>query len=344
MNPPTMSDDVTRNARCLGTPTPSLPVRVVYFGTGAFACPALRMLRQRTDLAQVVGVVTQPDKPQGRSMKLAPSPVKEVAVADSVPVWQPPRARNPEFIAELGALNPDLIVVAAYGQILPQALLDVPRFGCLNLHGSILPAYRGAAPIQWAMMDGRRETGVTLMRMDAGLDTGDMLAVRTTGIRDDDDLASLHDRLALLSGELLVDSLPAYLSGGLKASPQPNEGVSYARKIVKEDGLVDWRQPSEAVWNRVRGSIPWPGAFTHVIGPDGRPFVLKLWKARRVPEDGLPGTVLAGPKTEFWVACGTGAVAVTEVQREGGKRMAAQDFLRGFPMAPGAKLGVPPVS
>ena len=301
------------------------------------------MLRQRTDLVQVVGVVTQPDKPQGRSLKLAFSPVKQVAVADSILVWQPARARNPEFIAELGGLNLDLIVVAAYGQILPQALLDVPRYGCLNLHGSILPAYRGAAPIQWAMLDGRPETGVTLMRMDAGLDTGDMLAVRTTAIRDDDDLGSLHDRLALLSGELLLDSLPAYLSGELNPTPQPAEGVSYARKIVKEDGLVNWEQSNAAVWNRVRGSIPWPGAFTHVDGPGGRPFVLKLWRAHKVAGDGVAGTVLNGPKTELRVACGSGAVAVTEVQREGGKRMAAQDFLRGFPMAPGTKVGAPTV-
>ncbi len=310
-------------------------------GTADLACASLRALCRETSF-QVITVVSQPDKPKGRDMKLQPTPVKELALAEGLPVLQPRRARDEEFIAQLRALQPDLIVVAAYGQILPQTLLDIPRLGCLNVHTSLLPKYRGAAPIQWAILDGESETGVTIMKMDAGLDTGPMVSTTRTAITPEDNAQTLHDRLAALGGELLVETIPDYAAGKIVPTPQPAEGATYARKISKEDGLIDWSQPARALWNRVRGFTPWPGAYTH-LNSDGAPRLLKIWLAEVVPNrSGAPGEILHADKNGVVIACGEQALRVTQLQREGGRRMTAQEFLAGHPLKVGLRLGADP--
>jgi len=317
------------------------PLRIIFMGTADLACASLRALCRETSF-QVITVVSQPDKPKGRDMKLQPTPVKELALAEGLPVLQPRRARDEEFIAQLRALQPDLIVVAAYGQILPQTLLDIPRLGCLNVHTSLLPKYRGAAPIQWAILDGESETGVTIMKMDAGLDTGPMVSTTRTAITPEDNAQTLHDRLAALGGELLVETIPDYAAGKIVPTPQPAEGATYARKISKEDGLIDWSQPARALWNRVRGFTPWPGAYTH-LNSDGAPRLLKIWLAEVVPNrSGAPGEILHADKNGVVIACGEQALRVTQLQREGGRRMTAQEFLAGHPLKVGLRLGADP--
>lgn len=315
----------------------SPPLRVIFMGTAPLACASLQALA-RAPFARTIAVVTQPDRPKGRELKLQPSAVKELALKSGLPVLQPERARHPEFVEQLRALQPDLIVVAAYGQILPQAILDLPRHGCLNVHTSILPRHRGAAPIQWAILDGDAETGVTIMKMDAGLDTGDIVTLEKTPIQDTDDAQSLHDRLATLGAELLVRTIPDYLSGKLIPQKQPEAGVSYARKIAKEDGRIDWSLPAPVLWNRIRGLSPWPGAFTH-LPADPKPVLLKIWKAGPIERAGPRGRVLSADRDGIVVGCGSGALCIRELQREGGKRMSAQDFLAGHSIAPGTILG-----
>lgn len=307
-------------------------------GTADLACASLRALCRQPFL-KVITVVSQPDKPKGRDLSLQPTPVKVLALEHDLPVLQPKRAREEAFIAELRALQPDLIVVAAYGQILPQALLDIPPLGCLNVHTSLLPAYRGAAPIQWAILDGRTETGVTIMKMDAGLDTGPMLTQATTPILPEDNAQTLHDRLAELGGELLVRTIPDLVAGRIQPRPQPAEGASYARKISKNDGRIDWTRPAIEIWNCVRGFTPWPGAFTQIAdGSNAR--MLKIWRAEvDGSAQGTPGEVLSADKTGIVVACGQGALRILELQREGGRRLSAQQFLAGHAIAPGTCLG-----
>lgn len=313
-------------------------LRLVFFGTAELACASLSALVRAPGL-QVAGVVTQPDRPRGRDLQLQPPPVKVRALELGLPVWQPERCRHPDFVQRLRDVAPDLIVVAAYGQILPPALLDLPRHGCINVHASLLPQYRGAAPIQWAILDDQPETGVTLMRMDAGLDTGDRLAWEHTPILETDNAQTLHDRLAQLGAQLLVRSLPAYVNGTLLPQPQPAEGASYARKITKEDGALDWTLPARSLWNRVRGLIPWPGTYTHVLGGPA-PLRLKVWAASVAQSSGgQAGVVLeAGPEGVV-VACGQGSLRLLELQREGGRRLDAARFLSGCPLPPGQRLG-----
>jgi methionyl-tRNA formyltransferase len=333
-------------------------LRVIFMGTADLACATLRALHQREDL-DVVAVVSQPDKPKGRDLKLQPTPVKAVAQAANLAVLQPARARNEVFIQQLRELRPDLIVVAAYGQILPQSLLDVPRFGCLNVHTSLLPKYRGAAPIQWAILDDEPETGVTIMKMDAGLDTGPMLATARTPIAPTDNAQTLHDRLADLGARLLVETIPGYIAGSIVPQPQPSDGASYARKITKDDGLIDWTQPARVLWNRVRAFTPWPGAYTFEPGPPHENRVrgpwpgvhsseptppkarlLKLWLAEiEVNASGFPGEILQSGKDGIVVACGTQGLRVLELQREGGRRLIARDFLTGHAVQPGERWG-----
>mgnify|MGYP003337359562 CR=1 FL=1 len=239
---------------------------------------------------------------------------------------------------QLRQLAPDVIVVAAYGQLLPQALLDLPPHGCLNVHTSLLPAYRGAAPIQWALLDGLPETGVTLMKMDAGLDTGPILAQAATPIAPEDNAQTLHDRLAQLGAELLVRSLPDWVAGRLTPRPQPAEGVSHARKITKEDGRMDWNLPARVLGNRVRGLTPWPGAHTF-LPAQPKPLLLKLWSAEVEPAlSGRPGEILRADRDGLVVACGQQALRLLELQREGGRRLPARDFLAGHPLPPGTQL------
>ncbi|MCP5523323.1 MAG: methionyl-tRNA formyltransferase [Verrucomicrobiales bacterium] len=311
--------------------------RIVYFGTAEFACPALVALEQDPAF-EVVGVVTQPDRPRGRQLHLHPSPVKETAGQLGLEVWQPARCRAPEFLGQLAGLAPDCCVVAAYGQILPRPLLELPKHGCVNIHGSLLPKYRGAAPVQWALADGEPHTGVTIMRLDEGLDTGPMLASESTPIWPEDDAQSLHDRLATQGADLLLRTLRDYLAGILTPVPQPAEGASYARKITREDGRVDWSLPAEVVARRIRAFTPWPGAFTFL--PTDSRRLLKILSAEPLSRAGaIPGTVMkAGPES-LLVACGEGVLQIHEVQREGGRRLTVEAFLAGFPLEPGTQLG-----
>ncbi len=314
------------------------PLRVLFFGTAKLACPTLAAIL-RDPAFTLVAVVTQPDRPQGRELKLKPSPVKTLALQSGIAVFQPGQCRDPAFVDQVRAAQPDLIVVAAYGQILPPALLDLPKHGCLNVHASLLPRHRGAAPIQWAILQGDAETGVTIMRMDPGLDTGDILSQRATPVCDADDAPTLHDRLAAMGAALLIESVPDYVAGRLKPRPQPAEGVTHARKITKGDGRLDWNQPATVLWRRVRAFVPWPGAYTFVIC-ERRPLLLKLWCASAEPAaPSAPGTVISADHAGLLIACGEGALRVFEIQREGGRRLPASEFLAGNPLHPGMKLG-----
>jgi methionyl-tRNA formyltransferase len=313
------------------------PLRIIFMGTAGLSCTSLEKLA-RTEAFSVAAVVTQPDKPKGRDLKLTPSPVKILAERLKLPLRQPLRARDEQFIAELRALNPDLIVVVAYGQILPPAILDLPRFGCLNVHTSLLPKYRGAAPIQWAIANGEAETGVTIMKMDPGLDTGPVLSVRRTPILPSDDSQILHDRLAGLGAELLLETIPDYISGKSTPRPQPADGATYAAKVKKEDGQIDWNAPADTIWNRLRAFTPWPGAFTF-IPAEPKSQLLKIWKAEVVDQSGPAGEILIAGKSGIIVGCGSKALRILELQREGGKRLAAGDFLAGHVLKPGQRLG-----
>jgi methionyl-tRNA formyltransferase len=310
-------------------------MRIIFMGTAPLARTILEALAQQPDF-DIAAIVTQPDRPKGRDLKPQPSAVKAAALQRNLPVLQPERARNPEFIEQLRQLQAGLIVVAAYGQILPQAILDLPRFGCLNVHTSLLPKYRGAAPIQWAILEDESETGVTIMNMDAGLDTGGILTEARTPIHPQDNAQTLHDRLAQLGGDLLVRTIPDYVAGRIVPRPQPADGVSYARKIAKEDGSVDWNQPARAIWNRVRAFVPWPGAFTHLPGP--KPLMLKLWEAEVVNRAGQPGEILAVEKHDLVIACGHNALRILTLQLEGKRKMRTQEFLAGHPIKAGERL------
>ena len=314
-----------------------MSLRIVFMGTPDIACPTLQALAASPD-SQVVGVVVQPDKPKGRDLKLQPPPVKELALRLGLPVLQPERARNETFLAQLRELRPDLVAVLAYGQILPPALLELPSLGCLNVHTSLLPRWRGAAPIQWAILEGDAETGVTIMRMDAGLDTGGIVTMRATPITPGDTAQTLHDRLAVLGAELLVQTIPAYARGGLTVRPQPAEGITYARKLTKDDGRLDWAQPAAALHRRLRAFTPWPGTFT-CLPAEPRPQLLKIWRAEPAAGSGAPGEVLAADKSGLTIACREGALRLFEVQREGGRRLSAAEFLAGHPLSPGQRLG-----
>ena len=328
------------------------PLRILFMGTPGLAAVSLRALLHEPAF-QIVGVVTQPDRPKGRSLKLQPSPVKEIAVAAKLPVLQPAKARDEKFIAELKTFSPDLIAVAAFGQILPQAILDLPRFGCLNVHTSLLPKYRGAAPIQWAIANGDTETGVTIMKMDAGMDTGEILTQRATPIAAEDNGATLQDRLAQMGAELLARTIPEFVAGKIQPRPQDNALATHAPKIKKEDGQIDWRQPATTIWNRLRAFTPWPGAFTFMFGvphsggsePPNKmppkagtpnpPHLVKIWLAEVVSTSGPPGEILSADKTGIVTACGADALRILVLQREGGRRMPVMEFLSGHALKAG---------
>ena len=313
-------------------------MNLVFMGTAELSCASLQRLVDTTGLS-ILAVVTQPDKPKGRELKLTPSPVKALAERLHLSVLQPLRAREENFASQLQELKPDLMVVVAYGQILPQRLLDLPRYGCLNVHTSLLPKYRGAAPIQWAIADGESETGVTIMKMDAGLDTGPVLATRRTPILPADDAQTLHDRLAQLGAGLLTETIPDYVAGKILPQPQPAQGASYAAKIKKDDGRIDWSLPARKTWNRLRAFTPWPGGFTYLAG-EPKPQLLKIGKAEVREQTWPPGTVLSADKGGIVVGCGEGALRILELQREGGKRLGAEAFLAGCPLKPGARFVV----
>jgi methionyl-tRNA formyltransferase len=311
-------------------------LRIIFMGTPELAAASLTALL-REPAFQILAAVTQPDRPKGRELKLQPSPVKQLAGTAGLPVLQPEKARAENFVAELRCLAPDLIAVAAFGQILPQTILELPRFGCLNVHTSLLPKYRGAAPIQWAILNGEAETGVTIMKMDEGLDTGAILSQRTTPIRDADNAATLHDRLAELGAELLVQTIPDYVAGKILLQPQDTARATHVGKLKKEDGRIDWQQPARAIWNRIRAFTPWPGAFTLLPGQP-QPQLLKIWSAEIVSMPGKPGEILQAEKTGIVIGCGQDALRITVLQREGGRRMGAADFLTGHPLKSGQQF------
>ncbi len=306
--------------------------RIIYMGTPAFACPALTCLLDRGE--EVIAVFTQPDRPKGRGQKLQPPPVKELALNEGIPVFQPSRVRSPEVIEQIRGLRPDLIVVVAFGQILPQALLDIPPHGCINIHASLLPRYRGAAPLNWCMVNGETETGVTTMLMDAGLDTGPMLLKRSTSIAQDEDFSSLHDRMSLLGAELLGETLDGLKSGSVTPVPQDDTQSCYAPLLKKEDGLIDWCKPAQAIHDLVRGFALWPGAFTLLGGE-----TLKLFRTSIAQGSGKPGTVLVVGKNGIEIACGEGSLFIHELQAAGSRRMDAVSFLAGHPLLPGTVFG-----
>jgi methionyl-tRNA formyltransferase len=300
--------------------------RIVFFGTPRFAVPSLRACQV---VGTVAAVVTQPDRPSGRGQRLHPSPVKEEALAGGIPVLQPPRLKGTDFAARVSALEPEVAVVTAYGRILPPDVLAAPRRGCLNVHASLLPRWRGAAPIPWAIAAGDSETGVCLMQMEEGLDTGPVLAVRRVPIFSTDSAESLQERLAELGGVMLGEELPAFFRGTLSPHPQPEEGVTLARLITKEDGRLDWTRPAAELERRIRAFTPWPGGW---MAFDGQ--VLKVWRAEVVEGTGPPGTVLVARGT-LEVACGGGALRLLELQPEGKRRMTAAEFLSGHPLRQG---------
>ncbi|MBU5635672.1 methionyl-tRNA formyltransferase [Geomonas sp. Red69] len=307
-------------------------LRIVFMGTPEFACPTLRTLIERGE--NVVAVVTQPDRPKGRGQQTLPPPVKVVAQEHGIPVLQPVKVRLPESIEEIRALEPDLIVVIAFGQILPKALLDIPKHGCINVHASLLPRYRGAAPLNWCIINGETETGVTTMMMDVGLDTGDMLLKSATPIDPDEDTQSLHDRMSQLGAELLAQTLDRLVAGELTPEKQDDALTCYAPMMKKEDGLIDWTRSARDIKNQVRGMTPWPGAFSFL---DDK--LLKVYKVQTAAGTGTPGEVVAAGRDGIEVACGEGSLVIRELQLEGKKRMAAGDFLAGYKVPAGSLLG-----
>jgi methionyl-tRNA formyltransferase len=310
-------------------------LKIIFMGTAELSCASLEKLAGQPQF-HLAAVVTQPDKPQGRELKLHSPPVKILAQKFNLPVLQPPRARDEHFISQLRTLEPDLIAVVAYGHILPAAILDLPKHGCLNVHTSLLPKYRGAAPIQWAIANGESETGVTIMKMDTGMDTGPILNQRKTPISAQDDSATLHERLARLGAELLLETIPGYVAGKILPRLQ-SENASLAPKIKKEDGQIDWKLPAQTILNRLRAFTPWPGAFTFLPG-QSKQQLLKIWKAEAAEKPGGPGEILSTDSNGIVIACGKGALKVLELQREGGRRMSAADFLAGHALKAGQKF------
>lgn len=301
-------------------------MRIVFMGTPDIAATCLKKIL--ADGFEVVGAYTQPDRPKGRGMKLVASPVKEVALAAGIPVYQPENFREEESVEALRALKPDVCAVVAYGRILPQKVLDVPTFGCINIHASLLPKYRGSAPYQWAVLDGRKETGVTAMYLCREMDAGDIIDVSKTPIGENETAGELLNKLAVLGAELLSKTLSRFeKEGKLPAVPQNPAEVSYAPMLDKTMCPIDWNQTAVQVHNHVRGLHPWPVA-TMVL--QGKTF--KVHDTRVVPGSGTPGQILGLTKTGLTIACGEGAVEITSLQAEGGKRMAAPDYFRGHPL------------
>jgi methionyl-tRNA formyltransferase len=311
-------------------------MRLAFLGTPSFAVPTLERLVERGH--QVLAAVTQPDRPKGRGQALAPPPVKEAALRLGVPVYQPERIKRPESVAYLRSLAPDAMVVVGYGQIIPQSIIDIPPLGILNVHASLLPQYRGAGPIQWAIVNGETTTGVTILQIDAGLDTGPMLLKAETEIGSDETAPELGRRLSVIGADLLVEALDALAAGRIVATPQDNSRATYAPILKKEDGRIDWRRSAAQIHNQVRGMQPWPGADSVFRGS-----ALHIWRAR--PTDGgathPPGTAV---RTQpLLVACGEGSLELVEVQMEGRKRMSASDFVNGQRLVENEVIGEVPV-
>ena len=311
-------------------------MKIVFMGTPAFAVPSLQMLMDEG--YEVVAVVTQPDRPQGRKKILAPSPVKEAALSLGLPVLQPERMRKPEAVAELAAYEPDLIVTAAYGQILPKAVLDLPRNGCVNVHGSLLPKYRGGAPIQRSIINGEKVTGVTLMYMAEGLDTGDMISRVEVAIEDEDTSGTMFEKLSLAGRDLLKSEMPRLVNGLVQATAQDDSQATFAPNLNREDERLDWNAGSRDNYNRIRGLVPFSGAFTLWNGETFKVWASKI-PAEQKSSDSAPGTVLSVTEHGVEVKTGDGSLLLTTVQPAGKKAMSAADFSRGGVMKPGTVLG-----
>ena len=301
-------------------------MRVVFMGTPDIAATCLKKIL--ADGFNVVGVYTQPDRPKGRGMKLVASPVKQVAVDAGIPVFQPENFREEETVQQLRDLKPDVCAVVAYGRILPQKVLDIPKFGCINIHASLLPSYRGSAPYQWAVLDGLKETGVTAMYLVREMDAGDIIDVSKTPIGENETAGELLDRLAVLGAELLSKTLSRFAAGEEIARTHQDESqVSYAPMLDKSMCPIDWSKTAQQVHDHVRGLHPWPVATMELEGK-----LFKVHETRVVPGSGEPGKILALNRTGLVIACGEGAVEIRSLQAEGGKRMAAPDYFRGHPL------------
>lgn len=304
-------------------------LRIVFMGTPEFAVPSLKALIESGE--DVVAVVTQPDKPRGRGKKLTPPPVREAALKHNIPVFQPEKIKDETFITAIRNFSPDVIAVVAYGKILPKAILDIPTKGCINVHTSILPKYRGAAPINWAIINGEKETGITTMLLDEGMDTGDMLLTEKVEIRDDDTASSLHDRLKYIGADLLIKTIKGIKSETIRPIPQDDSQATYAPMLKKEDGRIDWTMKAEEIKNLIRGFNPWPGAYTRWDGKQ-----IKIFKAE-VEAGGKeePGTVINISTEGIFVATGKGILLIKELQPENKNRMTASEFIKGYRIVKG---------
>jgi len=319
-------------------------MRIVFMGTPDFSVPALKALVEVGH--QVIAVVTQPDKPKGRGKEVQMTPVKIQAMEYGIPVYQPAKVREASFVEVLQGMEADVYVVIAFGQLLPKAVLELPKYGCINIHASLLPKYRGAAPIQWCVIDGERETGITTMMMDVGLDTGDMLEKTVIPIEEKETGGSLHDKLSLAGGALILSTLKKLEEGTLVRTPQTDEGTCYAKMLTKSLGDIDWNQSAVSIERLIRGLNPWPSAYTLWNGK-----TIKIWSAdvttsreaaaflseSGVPsETGItPGTVVCSDKRRLVVCTGGGLLSIRELQMEGKKRMDTPAFLRGYPIPAG---------
>jgi methionyl-tRNA formyltransferase len=309
-------------------------MRIVFMGTPNFAVPSLEALLKSDD--QVVGVVTRPDRPKGRGQLLTSSPIKLIAEREKLPLLQPTKMKDPAFLDALKAWKPDLIAVAAFGRILPPVILNLPSKGCINVHGSLLPKYRGAGPIQWAIINGETETGITTMLMDEGMDTGAMLLHDRIAITPEDTAGTLSPRLAELGGRLLMETLTQLKAGTLVPRQQDHSQATLAPLLKKEDGVIDWTMSATEIANRIRGLSPWPGAYTFA-GEDR----WTIWRAAAAPEitSASPGKVIAVAKEAIHVATGRGVLALMELQPANGRRMTVAQYLAGHPIAVGSQLG-----
>ena len=305
--------------------------RLIFMGTPDFARPTLQKLIELGE--NLVAVVTQPDRPKGRGQHLMSPPVKQLALEHGIDVLQPPKVRDPDFVEIIRKLKPDVIVVVAFGQILPKSLLDVPPHGCINVHASLLPRYRGAAPLNWSIINGETETGVTTMLMDPGLDTGPMLLTRSTHLDENEDIVSLHNRMAEMGAELLAETLNRLKEGTVTPRQQNSADSCYAAMLRKEDGSIDWQRDARAIHNQVRGMSVWPGAYTYINGE-----VLKIFRTSVGGGTGRPGTVMKASKGELEVACFSGSLFIQELQLAGRKRLDTGSFLAGYSIAEGTLL------
>lgn len=316
-------------------------MRILFMGTPDFAATILdRLIKEEHE---IIGVVTQPDKQKGRGKEVSYSAVKELALSHNLPVYQPLKVREPEFLEKLNEMAPEVIIVAAFGQILPKALLEIPQFGCINVHGSLLPKYRGAAPIQYSILEGEKETGITIMYMDVGIDTGDMILQEKLAIDEEETGGSLFDKMAELGAELLVKALISIKDGSAVRTPQNNKEATYVKIIDKQMGRIDFTQSATKIERMIRGLNPWPSAYTMLEGK-----TLKVWLAKVESfEDNeelkdktkKPGEIIEIRKDAFVVRAGDGLLVIKELQLEGKKRMTAEAFLRGYQLKAGMKLG-----